>query len=818
MTMSDMEPIGGAPVRLRIPVCRAQPHHLELRSGGGADMPVMSGHFSTFGDWYEINSSIEGQFLERVAPGAFKKTFTDDASRKNPGDRIKVLLEHGYDPQVGDKPLGVPRSLSEDGSGPSYEVPLLRTSYVMDLIPALEAGAYGSSFRFQVMQDDWVQTPSRSTSNPGGIPERTIKEVRVMEFGPTMFPANASATAGLRSTTDEYYENMRSRRPEAFEEALRSVRSQRGFPPGKAPDTAPSGPKMPPLDNADQAKAAWAWINDPDTVKQLDTDDLAEMKDAITAACKKFGVDTSGKGAAPKGAPAKGTPPKGTYPKDQKTSTPSTGAARTATMTAQGNEGTVPTDIEFNMTVDERRTRQSEIRTRLSELDTEFSGGVMPEDQQTEWDSISSEYDGHTVAINAAEARALRIQALSGDIRSTESGTPFYAPNQVRTRSDIYDLAGIRKEARSMEDLGRLLKENALRAVEQSHFPSVDRQSAQSNIERLIRNVDDPEGTLSRRILSTGHERYDRAFGRAVMSASTAALTNEERAALAVGADATGNFAVPFQLDPTVIMTNAGVVNPIRQLARVVTITGKTWEGITSAGITVSRALEAAEASDNSPTLAQPTATPTRVQGFVPFSFEVDQDWTAMRGELGMMFEQAKETEESTSFVTGVGTTVYPQGVVTGAATGTLISTATTLVFVVGDLYALHDSLAPRHQPNASFLAHKATYSKIRQFDTAGGANLWERLGAGMPNQLLGYPAFEASAMSSALTSASKIILFGDFQKFLIVDKLGMNVELIPHLFGTGSNYPTGQRGMFAVWRNTSKILDADAIKLLKVL
>ncbi|MEU2790367.1 hypothetical protein [Streptomyces sp. NPDC007100] len=92
-------------------------------------------------------------------------------------------------------------------------------------------------------------------------------------------------------------------------------------------------------------------------------------------------------------------------------------------------------------------------------------------------------------------------------------------------------------------------------------------------------------------------------------------------------------------------------------------------------------------------------------------------------------------------------------------------------------------------------MVNKATYNKTRQFDTAGDANLWERIGASTP---------------------IKILLLGDFKWFLIVDKVGTSVELIPHLFGGTADYPTGQRGMYAVWCNSSKALDSNAFRLLK--
>lgn len=237
-----------APARLELDVCRIAPN-ISVRATDGGDgegergMPVMEGHFSTFNDWYEINNFFEGNFLERIAPGAFKRTFNAANSSKDK-HRIQVLLEHGFDPTVGDKPLGTPDVLEEDTEGARFEVPLFDTSYNRDLIPALDAGVYGSSFRFQVLRDEWVEEPEASDANPKGLPERTIKEVRVAEFGPTVFPANPSATAGTRSTTDEFYEKLRTKNKDRYKEVIARAAQNRGVSPelllGESDDHKPA--------------------------------------------------------------------------------------------------------------------------------------------------------------------------------------------------------------------------------------------------------------------------------------------------------------------------------------------------------------------------------------------------------------------------------------------------------------------------------------------------------------------------------------------------------------------------------------------------
>lgn len=168
--------------------------------GGGAGEPTLYGYFSRFNEWTEINSTFEGNFLERIAPGAFARSLAHDRNR------LRVLFQHGRDPTIGDKVLGIPSLLREDELGAKYEVPLLDTSYNADLIPGLKAGAYGASFRFKVVRENIDKTAPPSSYNPTGLPERTITEAKVMEFGPVTFPAYEGATAGVRSLTDWYLE------------------------------------------------------------------------------------------------------------------------------------------------------------------------------------------------------------------------------------------------------------------------------------------------------------------------------------------------------------------------------------------------------------------------------------------------------------------------------------------------------------------------------------------------------------------------------------------------------------------------------------
>lgn len=481
------------------------------------------------------------------------------------------------------------------------------------------------------------------------------------------------------------------------------------------------------------------------------------------------------------------------------------------------------------VTIEQYEARQAEIGRRLAELHREYDGQAFPDAQRREWDSLNEEREQIIVLVDELRARTARLDEVSGQPESQESIRQTFnigGRSGTRAPADIYDLTAYRNGAVDQDDERRLLRDGALRSVEQSVFPheDADRNRVEAHIERLLEPGKDRDpGVVARRILATGSETYRRAFGKAIAGQE---LTTEERTALSSTAG-NGGYAVPYTLDPTVIPTSSGAVNPLRAMSRTETITTKEWQGVASSGVTAGYAAQATEASDNAPTLTQPTLAVERAQAFIPYSIEIEQDWGGMAGELAIMLQDAKDELEATKFVNATGTN-EPFGLLTGATT--TVGTAGSGAFAVADLYTTEAALPARFVARAAWLANKGFYSRVRQFDTAGGANLWMRLAErtssgqigevsqGANAELLGYPAWESTAINTTnvLTTGTKIAVFGDFARyFLIVDRIGMNVEVVPHLFGASNRYPTGQRGLYAYWRNNAKVLAAGAFRTL---
>jgi HK97 family phage prohead protease len=170
---------------------------VELRSEG--DSQTLVGYAAVFNEDTVIDS-WEGHFVERIAPGAFRKTLRER------GNQVKVLFNHGMDPQIGDKPLGKPRTMKEDEKGLYVEVPLDDTSYNRDILASLRSGALdGMSFRMTVVAEKW-DDPDESQK----LPVRTIREIKLYEFGPVTFPAYAATVAGVRAHAPAAFQAWRT--------------------------------------------------------------------------------------------------------------------------------------------------------------------------------------------------------------------------------------------------------------------------------------------------------------------------------------------------------------------------------------------------------------------------------------------------------------------------------------------------------------------------------------------------------------------------------------------------------------------------------
>jgi HK97 family phage prohead protease len=158
---------------------------VEFRAEPSADGLTLDGYAAVFNDWTEINDR-SGVFMERIAPGAFKRSIER---------HVPVLqFDHGSHPLIGSIPLGRITSISEDDHGLRVRAKLSDNWLVEPVRDAIRDGAIsGMSFRFSIHEggEKWERRD--------GVDYRTITNIQLFEAGPVVFPAYESTSVGVRS-------------------------------------------------------------------------------------------------------------------------------------------------------------------------------------------------------------------------------------------------------------------------------------------------------------------------------------------------------------------------------------------------------------------------------------------------------------------------------------------------------------------------------------------------------------------------------------------------------------------------------------------
>jgi len=159
---------------------------------------------------------------------------------------------------------------------------------------------------------------------------------------------------------------------------------------------------------------------------------------------------------------------------------------------------------------------------------------------------------------------------------------------------------------------------------------------------------------------------------------------------------ASGGFAVPPTIDPTITLTDQENPNDFWRLARVIDITSNDWRGLKSAGGTWAIQAEGVEAGDSSLTsIGQPDIPVYTCRGFVQYSLEIASDWPNFADEIRRILAAGYNELTLAKFTGGSGSG-EPTGVLTAlsaATPTTLVTSATDGAFGAIDLTNTWNSL-----------------------------------------------------------------------------------------------------------------------------
>jgi len=285
--------------------------------------------------------------------------------------------------------------------------------------------------------------------------------------------------------------------------------------------------------------------------------------------------------------------------------------------------------------------------------------------------------------------------------------------------------------------------------------------------------------------------------------------------AMSLGSPSGGGYLVPYQLDPAINLSGVGVVDPMRSVASIRTSAVNEYRLITATSVVASWDAEASEVSDDSPTLSQPAIVCQKGAAFLPVSIELYED-SDIAEQVAMLFADAKANLEGNAFTLGSGTG-QPWGVITrvSGVGGSVIATGTNALSNA-DPPANQAALPPRWRPRARFMANLSIINGYRALIKATGMTESLVDDSGPVPKIYGWEVIENSAMDGTLTAsaADYALLSGDFSQYVIVDRIGTTIELVPHLFSPTNLRPTGQRGFYLHWRTGGDVIVSDAFRL----
>jgi HK97 family phage major capsid protein len=288
--------------------------------------------------------------------------------------------------------------------------------------------------------------------------------------------------------------------------------------------------------------------------------------------------------------------------------------------------------------------------------------------------------------------------------------------------------------------------------------------------------------------------------------------TNELcRTAFAETSGAVGAFAIPLDLHPDIILTNAGSANPFRKLARSVVSTTNVAEFVTSAGSTANWLAEGTAVADTTPTLAQLAITHYKESVWIYGSFEVLQD-SALGTQVPALIADAKDRLEVVAFTTGTGS-VQPFGIITHGT-----SDATVGVLTAAMVYGLHQALPPRFRVGDGakpvWLANVSIVNALRQLPSFSGS-VTSMVNDNQPDsipEVLSIDIYEDSAMdASNALSGHKNLAILDMNSFVITNRQP-EMLIYEGLFkDQATGRPSGQAGWFSWSRTGSDLTTATA-------
>ena len=395
---------------------------------------------------------------------------------------------------------------------------------------------------------------------------------------------------------------------------------------------------------------------------------------------------------------------------------------------------------------------------------------------------------------------------------------------------DVKDVEQVAQELQAKFDAFKEKNDKRLEAVEQEKGKLAgevetlngklsELDELKSALEEELKQVKRPAGGPQSKAAS----EHKTAFIGFMRKGKDDGLRELERKALQVGVVDDGGYAVPEELDRTILnLLKDEVV--MRQEATTITVGGANYKKLVNLGGTASGWVgetdarpetDASKLGQIEPFMGEIYGNPQATQTMLDDAFFNVEDW--INSELAIEFAE----QEEIAFTSGNGTkkpkgflayasTLDPdktrafgtlQHILSGAAAGVTADAIIKLVY----------TLRKVHRNGAKFMMNNNSLFAIRILKDSEGNYLWRPgLELGQPSSLAGYGVAENEQMPDIAADA-KAIAFGNFKRgYTIVDRIGTRILRDPY---TKKPFV----GFYTTKRTGGMLVDSQAIKLLQI-
>jgi len=452
------------------------------------------------------------------------------------------------------------------------------------------------------------------------------------------------------------------------------------------------------------------------------------------------------------------------------------------------------------------------LRAQVEVLETERAALLDELDTLTPDETRTAE----AVEVRAAEiverAKAIKAEVASKVERVTELDS-IRSERIAAPKSPQFIKQPDKLDATDIRSLSSLqVRDAAMRVLDAASDRILPARQAEGVAKMLDTRSQNFNGaSIGKRLLLTESDAYRSAFMKMLANptgpawdADEARAVNEFRG-MTIGVDTGGGFGIPVLIDPTILITTGTGATPLLSVARVEVITNDVWRGVSAAAAAWSFDAEVATVSDDSIATAQPTVQAHMARGYIPYSIEFGQDYPNAAGELGRVMDYGYQDLIASRMAVGTGTD-QPWGIFTALDANTNAETVVTTnaVFQAADIDKVWAALPERWRARASWFMSVGYENAIRGFgsgtatsrftvdQTAEGISLLN----GKPVLLSDY----APAVATT-TTARNILVVGDFSNYVVAQRAGMSVEVLPLVVDVTNNRPTGERALFAYAR-----------------